>query len=148
MSNPYTVEAVQVWVVRLLRHVGPTPNDAAVRVAHAAAEALAMRDARIADLLAWTEDLRGGRAAVPRAPEPPMLTDWPEGAGREGWTADPVPPCPVPCEGECECKGPDYDRTPEGYVNNCGLRNGLNESDCTVCEGVCPDAGRLTGVPE
>ncbi len=39
-----------------------------------------------------------------------------------------------------------YDRTPEGYVNNCALANGAEQKDCQVCV-VCPDRHRFEAKP-
>lgn len=40
-------------------------------------------------------------------------------------------------------KADDPETTPEGYVNNCALRNGADEEECQVCAGTCPDKARL-----
>lgn len=36
-----------------------------------------------------------------------------------------------------------FERTPDGYINNCALVNGDDEDDCQVCSGRCPDRNRF-----
>lgn len=32
-----------------------------------------------------------------------------------------------------------FERTPNGHINNCGMRSFVGEAGCQVCEGNCPD---------
>jgi hypothetical protein len=38
----------------------------------------------------------------------------------------------------------ELERTPEGDINNCALANFVEESECQMCLGTCPDRDRLT----
>lgn len=46
---------------------------------------------------------------------------------------------PGRCEVDCGCQSGDYERTPDGHINNCALANGEAEDDCQICGGSCPD---------
>jgi hypothetical protein len=45
----------------------------------------------------------------------------------------------------CDQGHEDFERTPDGAINNCALANGDTEANCQICSGSCPDIKQNSG---